>query len=477
MLAAFVATALFFWSAAPALATDATISIAPTGTAIMNSNTGTTTLASFSPTLGSSVSAGSSAYYGVRTMISTNSYPNVHWRITVHDASGSLSLGDVTVLQKGFFDASSSAVLDSAYSGSASSSDLVFTGASGWSANAGDDLTTVDMITFSSSTPGGSYTITRALIDNGTGAVIDNEFATNVTVNAGTDTTPPAAPIISTPAQSASTSPFIVAGTAEGSSTISILGGASSTSATTSGAGSWNAFVTLTPNTVNHIVVRATDAAGNTSASSSVDITYDTTAPVFGPAPDITVDATSGSGALVTFATPTTTDNFSNSLNAACSPSSGSHFDVGTTTVTCTVTDAAGNSGAATFNVMVNGGSATPLPGSHRHTASAGAVGGSGSGITIALPVSAVTPTIILAPSQVLGASTFQFTRFLKLGMRGDDVMELQTRLAGAGLLKAAPTGYFGKLTLAAVKAFQKSLDLPPTGYVGPMTLAILNNS
>jgi peptidoglycan hydrolase-like protein with peptidoglycan-binding domain len=53
-----------------------------------------------------------------------------------------------------------------------------------------------------------------------------------------------------------------------------------------------------------------------------------------------------------------------------------------------------------------------------------------------------------------------------------DDVSVLQDFLNGAGYLKASPNGFFGKLTLAAVKSFQNANGISPSGYVGPVTRA-----
>jgi peptidoglycan/xylan/chitin deacetylase (PgdA/CDA1 family) len=79
-----------------------------------------------------------------------------------------------------------------------------------------------------------------------------------------------------------------------------------------------------------------------------------------------------------------------------------------------------------------------------------------------------VTPT-------VLGASRYNFTRTLILGSRGDEVMELQKRLATEGLYTGPVTGYFGPLTETAVKAYQTKNGLDPAGIVGPKTRAVLN--
>lgn len=55
---------------------------------------------------------------------------------------------------------------------------------------------------------------------------------------------------------------------------------------------------------------------------------------------------------VVTFPTPMATDNCG-TPTVSCSPSSGSAFPVGTTTVTCTATDTAGNTASCSFTVKV----------------------------------------------------------------------------------------------------------------------------
>lgn len=73
-------------------------------------------------------------------------------------------------------------------------------------------------------------------------------------------------------------------------------------------------------------------------------------------------------------------------------------------------------------------------------------------------------------------ASNFKFLKDLWKGMRNNDVSELQKRLIAEGLLSIdAPTGYFGNLTFAAVKGYQKGHALPQVGRVGPRTRAALN--
>jgi hypothetical protein len=97
----------------------------------------------------------------------------------------------------------------------------------------------------------------------------------------------------------------------------------------------------------------ATDAAGNV-ASDSFDVTVqDTTAPSFGTAPNKVAEATSASGAAVTFSTPTATDLVDGAVVVSCDAASGATFTLGTTTVTCTAADSRGNSNTISFDVTV----------------------------------------------------------------------------------------------------------------------------
>ncbi|CUR52691.1 exported protein of unknown function [Nitrosotalea devaniterrae] len=70
------------------------------------------------------------------------------------------------------------------------------------------------------------------------------------------------------------------------------------------------------------------------------------------PSP-IVVQSTSSSGTVVTYSV-TAVDAVDGPITPVCTPTSGSTFPVGTTTVTCTASDAAGNSKTATFAVTVN---------------------------------------------------------------------------------------------------------------------------
>ncbi len=97
----------------------------------------------------------------------------------------------------------------------------------------------------------------------------------------------------------------------------------------------------------------ATDASGNIKTCQFTVRVNDTQAPVITCPANIIVSNTVGQcGAIVTYA-PTATDNCT-TVTVTTSPASGSFFPVGTTTVTATATDAAGNTATCTFTVKVN---------------------------------------------------------------------------------------------------------------------------
>jgi len=102
------------------------------------------------------------------------------------------------------------------------------------------------------------------------------------------------------------------------------------------------------------VVYQYTDSANNT-ATCSFDITVeDTTAPTVTCPGDINGSTTNPGGAIVTFS-PSASDNCDPSPTIICTPSSGSTFPIGTTTVECQATDAAGNtSSPCTFDVTIS---------------------------------------------------------------------------------------------------------------------------
>ena len=96
----------------------------------------------------------------------------------------------------------------------------------------------------------------------------------------------------------------------------------------------------------------SSDLVGNTAIGSFTVTVQDTTAPVLTLPLDITAEATSSSGAVVSF-TATALDMVDGSLTPTCDPASGSTFGLGETTVSCSSTDVAGNIGSGSFKVTV----------------------------------------------------------------------------------------------------------------------------
>ncbi len=89
-----------------------------------------------------------------------------------------------------------------------------------------------------------------------------------------------------------------------------------------------------------------------------------------------------------------------------------------------------------------------------------------------------IAVTINKVAQAVSNSSTdgvFVFTKPLKFGMSGTEVTELQKRLREEGVYTGPITGYYGNLTVAAVKKYQKIHKLTQLGSVGPGTRAALN--
>jgi len=91
-------------------------------------------------------------------------------------------------------------------------------------------------------------------------------------------------------------------------------------------------------------------------------------------------------------------------------------------------------------------------------------------------PVVSPDVTVATVPTTASpSAPSFKFTKPLKLGSTGADVLQLQTKLQSLGFYKGKLDGGFGPITKTAVKAFQKAHKLEQVGSVGPLTRAWLN--
>jgi hypothetical protein len=109
------------------------------------------------------------------------------------------------------------------------------------------------------------------------------------------------------------------------------------------------------PKGTNTVTATVVDMAGNTNTTMFTVLVLDDEAPVITCPSDIVTDATGPQGAVVTFTTPTATDNCHGVGAVFVSPVSGSTFPIGVTTVSCSVKDAAGNTGTCAFTVTVRG--------------------------------------------------------------------------------------------------------------------------
>ncbi len=84
-------------------------------------------------------------------------------------------------------------------------------------------------------------------------------------------------------------------------------------------------------------------------------------------------------------------------------------------------------------------------------------------------------PCIPVAKTSPSASVDKVFSRTLKLGASGSDVIALQNRLKTEGVYESPITGYFGTMTQSAVKKLQAKYGVSPVGIVGPETLRALN--
>lgn len=113
------------------------------------------------------------------------------------------------------------------------------------------------------------------------------------------------------------------------------------------------ALGSLYPVGVTTITWTATDASGNSASATQTITVVDVEAPSISVPADFAVNATSASGAVVTFAV-NAADNVG-VTSVSCDHNSGSVFPIGYTSVTCVASDAAGHRTSATFGVDVVG--------------------------------------------------------------------------------------------------------------------------
>ena len=102
------------------------------------------------------------------------------------------------------------------------------------------------------------------------------------------------------------------------------------------------------------VTCSATDQAGTTGTATFTVTVQAATPPTITVPANIYVAATSAAGGAPVSYTVTAQDSHGNALTPSCSPTSGSTFPNGTTTVTCSATDSSNNTSTKTFTVTVN---------------------------------------------------------------------------------------------------------------------------
>jgi hypothetical protein len=155
----------------------------------------------------------------------------------------------------------------------------------------------------------------------------------------------------------------------------------------------------------------ATDTANLTSRGSFKVTVVDTTSPVVTVPANVVAEATGPSGAIVNYAAASFSDTVG-VMSSGCTPVSGSVFALGTTTVTCSATDAALNNGSGTFTVKVQ--DTTPPTLTVPANITSNATGSSGAVVSYAAPAATdavdTSVTVVCASSPTAGlksGSTF----------------------------------------------------------------------
>ncbi len=211
------------------------------------------------------------------------------------------------------------------------------------------------------------------------------------------------------------------------------------------------------------VTIDFSDSAGNPAIQANWSFTVDATPPVITLLGDATINLTVGDS----YSEPgaTALDNIDGSIVVGISGAVNTAVS-DTYIITYTATDTASNTATTTRTVNVNSPPASIIVPS-------GGGGGGGGFIPPTIPPPVIPPII----PQVLGATIFNFTSDLGIGMESDAVAELQKRLTAENVYSGPITGYFGPLTLAGVRSYQAKYGINQTGFVGPITRANLNGS
>jgi uncharacterized repeat protein (TIGR01451 family) len=182
----------------------------------------------------------------------------------------------------------------------------------------------------------------------------------------------------------------------------------------------------------NHASTAAVTSDPDPSNNDGVVVTQvtDVTPPQVQLPADITAEATSPAGARVTYVA-TATDDVDGSLAPLCTPPSGATFALGQTPVTCTATDAAGNSASGSFDITVVDTTAPALQAPLSLTVEAT---GPQTSVALGTPIvsDAADPNPVAAPSNTgpfaLGTHTITWTAVDASGNRATALQTVTVR-------------------------------------------------
>lgn len=193
----------------------------------------------------------------------------------------------------------------------------------------------------------GTIAFTYVGVNNaGSGVPGANPGSTSVTVNWDVGACDTTAPALQLPA------PITAEATSASGAVVSFVATATDTAPlnpTVTCAPASGATFPLGTTTVS---CSASDAAANLASESFTVTVKDTTAPAVGPMTNLQFEA-AGALTTATWTDPTSSDAVDGAKSSTCVPASGSGFAVGSTTVSCSITDANGNTGSSAFTVMI----------------------------------------------------------------------------------------------------------------------------
>lgn len=212
---------------------------------------------------------------------------------------------------------------------------------------------------------------------------------------------------------------------------------------------------------INNVLCLARDAAGNVEGAPFTITVLDTTAPTITFNPSAVIVVTVSEISSEAHYTATATDLGDAAPSLSCSPVSGSIFPSGVSTVTCTATDASGNSATESTTVTVTTTSVTG--GGTDVSPFENPAESSSTDETPVVPVpapAAATPapenTTPETEGEVLGESCVMLTSYVGMGKDvPDDVRFVQEFLNKELGLTIEANGTFDSATKEAVKMFQ----------------------